>query len=46
MVDLAAKRAAINGRKPKLKIPHTDLYSSIKRDMENGFRSTEGCISR
>jgi len=27
-VDLAAKRAAINGRKPKFKIPHTDFYSS------------------
>jgi len=30
-VDSAAKRAVINKRKPKFKIPHTDLYSSITR---------------
>jgi len=40
MADSAAKRAAINGRKPKFKIPHTDLYSSIKSSMEHGFRSS------
>jgi len=39
MADSAAKRAAINGRKPKFKVPHTDLYSLVKRGMENGFRS-------
>jgi len=38
-VDLAAKRAAVNGHKPKFKVPHTDLYATIKRDMESGFRS-------
>jgi len=39
MADLAAKRAAMNGRKPKFKVPHTALYSSIKSNMEGGFRS-------
>jgi len=38
-VDFATKRAAMNGGKPKFKIPRMDLYSSIKHGMENGFCS-------
>jgi len=37
MADAAAKRAALHGRKPKFKIPHTDQYFSIKRDMQSRF---------
>jgi len=37
LADAAAKRAAIHGRKPKFKIPHTDQYSLIRRDAENRF---------
>jgi len=39
MIDSVIKRAVMNGRKLKFKIPHTDLYSSFKRSIENGFRS-------
>jgi len=33
-VDSFAKQAALNGRKPKFRIPHTDLYSSCIRSMK------------
>jgi len=32
-VDLFAKQAAINGRKPKFKVPHTDYFASSARDL-------------
>jgi len=35
--DAAAKRAAIHGRKPKFKVPHTDYYFLARHDMENRF---------
>jgi len=37
--DATAKRAARNGHKSKFKIPHTDLFFSIKQRMETQFCS-------
>jgi len=37
--DAAAKRAAIHGRRPKFKVPHTDYYFLARQDMENRFIS-------
>jgi len=38
-VDSLAKQAASNGRKPKFKIPHTDLYSNSLRSMKTKFQA-------
>jgi len=35
--DAAARRAALNGHKPKFKIPYTDMYPLAKRSMETVF---------
>jgi len=39
LAGAAAKRAVRNGHKPKFKIPHTDLFFSIKQRMETQFCS-------